>query len=102
MTSPRFSTTKALPDQLVDCDGRTITLHMVEGTSGGERLFAHRAEPTPWNYGYLAKATPPEHITASIARGFEVEAGSPSERIVRWHVARSYAVEIEIKGAETP
>lgn len=99
MTSPRFRITKALPDKLVYRDGRTVTLRTVEGMYGGERLMAHRDTPRPGSFVYLAKATPPDGIAALLARGFEVEAGTPAERIVRALVARGYAV--EIRGGET-
>ena len=93
MSMPRFRIIKELPVDLCYRDGRTVTLRTVEGMYGGERLMAQRSEPPPGRSVYLAKATPPESIAALLDRGFEVEAGSPAERILRSLVERGYAVE---------
>lgn len=88
---PRFRITKELPVQLCYRGGATVTVEVVDGMWGGQRLLARRTKPTPGNFLYLCDNDPGEPLAPKLARGFEVEAGGPGETILRSLVARGYA-----------
>lgn len=90
---PRFRFTKELPVELHYRGGITVTIQVIEGIWGGEKLIARRTRPPPGNFLYLCANDPGEALATKLARGFDVEAGCPAEKIMRSLVERGYAVE---------
>jgi hypothetical protein len=91
---PRFRITKDLPDELHYRGGVTVTLQVIDGIWGGQKLIARRSQPPPGSFLYLCENDRGEKLDPKLARGFDVEAGSPSEKILRSLVERGYAAEV--------
>lgn len=90
---PRFRITKDLPDELQYRGGVTVTLLVIDGIWGGQRLIARRTQPPPGSFLYLCENDPGENLAPKLGRGFDIKAGGPAEKIMRSLVARGYAEE---------
>jgi hypothetical protein len=99
---PRFRITKELPIELRYRAGVAVTIDVIDGIWGGQKLLARRTQPPPGSFLYLCENDTSEPLAPKLARGFDITAGSPAEKILRTLVARGYAVEDSTCDARAP